>query len=221
VFDPSSTNARLERTLGCRPQAPGCPWRRLETPDSWRVVTGVLPCSRRCFVIYHKFCIKKSTDGERSRTCRSQNSHVGNPGVVQTFEFRAHPRSLCHRGRPSPWRRGGCSFGHRRLFVPASRPAHPDVSINHRVDAVPLLFLRFHARMVPAAVTREKWHFCPIHREFRAITLSCQGEARVRTPRSRCVLGGIRCNETARLAGFMRKRSRTLTSKLCSRLLHN
>jgi len=33
----------------------------------------------------------------------------------------------------------------------ASHPAHPHVSINHRIDALPALFPRFHAPMLPAA----------------------------------------------------------------------
>jgi hypothetical protein len=185
VFGPISTSAPRERALGCRPQSPGFPWRRRATSDGWRMVTGVSPCSRRCLVIYHKCCIKNSTDGEGVALAERQNPHVGNPGVVQAFEIRAHPRSLCHGGWPSPWRRGGRSFGHRPLSIPASSPAHPNVSINHHVDAVPLLFPRFHARMLPAAATDEILHFCPIHREFRAITLSRGGEACIRACPSR------------------------------------
>ena len=149
------------------------------------MVTGVSPYSRRCLVIYHMFCIKNSTDGREVALAERQNPHVGNSGVLHAIEIRAHPRSLCHGGWPSRWRRGGRPFGHRPFSIPASGPAHPNVGINHRIDAVPRLFLRFHARMLPAAMTDELLHFCRIHREFRTITLSRRGEACIRARRSR------------------------------------
>jgi hypothetical protein len=95
-----------------------------------------------------------------------QNPHVGNSGVLHAIEIRAHPQSLCYGGWPSPWRRGGRPFGHRPFSIPASGPAHPNVSINHHVDAVPPLFLGFHVWMLPARAADQNLHFCGMHREI-------------------------------------------------------
>lgn len=151
-----------------------------------------------------------------------QNPHVGNSGVLHAIEIRAHPRSLCHGNRPSPSRRGGRSFRHRPLSIPASSPAHRNVSINHHVDAVPPLFPRFHARILPAAVTGEILHFCRIHREFRMITLSCRGETCITARRSRWCPARHTWLRASTVGWFYpQAHSRKLTSKSCNRLLHN
>jgi hypothetical protein len=150
-------------------------------------------------------------------------------------------RSLCHGCRSSTRWMGGRSFGPfgprpRPLPVAERRPAHPNVSINHRVDALSALFLRLHAWMVPATATDRHWHFCPIHQEFLTSTLSCSDRGGIRDRRSRwCSDRQSGCYRAAQCWPVLRMNSRplpnldpgralplgTLNSKSCNGLLHN
>ena len=145
-------------------------------------------------------------------------------------------RSLCHGCRPSPRWMGGRSFGPRPLPVAERSPAHPNVSINQRVDALPPLFPGFHAGMLPAAAADQNLHFCPIHQEFLTITLSRSDRGGIRDRRSRwCSDRQSGCYRAAQCWPVLRMHSRplpnldpgralpvgTLNSKSCNGLLHN
>jgi hypothetical protein len=100
-------------------------------------------------------------------------------------------RLLCRGHRTPPSRRGRRGRDHRPLPIDSGSPAHPDVSINHRVDALTAPFPGFHARILPVRATDSKLHFWPIHRESRTITspgitLSRTDGALIRAYRSRC-----------------------------------
>jgi hypothetical protein len=69
--------------------------------------------------------------------------------------------------------------------VAERHPAHPNVSINHRVDALPPLFLGFHAGMLPAAPADQNLHFYPMHRILLTITLTRSDRGGIQGRRSR------------------------------------
>jgi hypothetical protein len=80
---------------------------------------------------------------------------------------------------------GGRSFGPRPLPVAERSPAHPNVSINQRVDALPPLFPGFHAGMLPAAAADQNLHFYPMHRILLTITLTRSDRGGIRDRRGR------------------------------------
>lgn len=62
------------------------------------------------------------------------------------------------------------------------RPAHPNVRINQRIDALTALCPGFHAWMLPPSAADRNLHICPVRREFPTITLSRSEE--VESPES-------------------------------------
>ena len=126
-------------------------------------------------------------------------------------------RSLGHRWRPAPRWSGARFLCSRPLPVADSSAAHPNESINHRVDSLPPLFPGFHAWMLPAAAADRNLHICPIRREFLTITLSRSEEGEP-AGSSQWVVLGCACVVASGtvLAGFARMIS-SIVSKLWSR----